>query len=149
VALSYGWITGQARKCDEKSWLGRFTHRRPNSIWSKINTQIAERLIQEGRMKSPGLIQMEAAKQDGRWDRAYKPQRTAAVPADFVKELEKHEKAVSFLKGLSKSDVYLIIFLIETAKSEEQRRTRIQSIIKNWRNMKNLDYRLSNKSDLK
>jgi uncharacterized protein YdeI (YjbR/CyaY-like superfamily) len=149
VALSYGWITGQARKCDEKSWPGRFTPRRPNSIWSKINTQIAERLIQEGRMKSPGLIQMEAAKQDGRWDRAYKPQRTAAVPADFVKELEKHEKAVSFLKGLSKSDVYLIIFLIETAKSEEQRRTRIQSIIKNWRNMKNLDYRLSNKSDLK
>jgi uncharacterized protein YdeI (YjbR/CyaY-like superfamily) len=79
-------------------------------------------------MKPPGLSQIEAAKQDGRWDRAYKPQKTATLPADFVIELEKHEKATSFLKGLGKSDVYIIIFLIETAKSDEQRSTRIQSI---------------------
>ena len=129
VALTYGWITGQARKCDEKSWLGRFTPRRPNSIWSKINTRIAERLIEEGKMKPPGLSQIEAAKKDGRWDRAYEPQKTATLPADFVNELKKHEKAASFFKGLGKSDVYTIIFLIETAKNEEQRRTRIQSII--------------------
>jgi len=51
VALCYGWITGQAKPYDEKSWLGRFVPRRPKSIWSKINTKRAEKLVRQGRMK--------------------------------------------------------------------------------------------------
>src|SRR6266852_188506 len=42
LALCYGWITGQAKPYDEKSWLGRLVPRRPKSIWSKINTERAE-----------------------------------------------------------------------------------------------------------
>ena len=45
VALCYGWITGQAKPCDETSWLGRFAPHRPKSMWSKINTQIAEHFL--------------------------------------------------------------------------------------------------------
>ena len=57
VALCYGWITGQARPYDERSWLGRFVPRRPKSIWSKINTKRAVTLMTQGRMKSAGLKQ--------------------------------------------------------------------------------------------
>jgi len=98
VALCYGWITGKARSYDEKSWLGRFVPRRPKSIWSKINTKRAEMLIRQGRMKSAGLKQVEEAKRDGRWDRAYSPPSTAKLPQDFIKALEKNKEAEAFLQ---------------------------------------------------
>ena len=75
VALCFGWITGQAKPCDDKSWLANFVPRRPNSLWSKRNTQLAEKLIREGRMKPAGMKQIEDAKRDGRWDRAYQPRK--------------------------------------------------------------------------
>ncbi len=41
----------------------------PGSIWSKLNTGHAERLIREGRMKDTGMVQIEVAKADWRWAR--------------------------------------------------------------------------------
>src|SRR5437879_13622987 len=67
VALCYGWITGQAKPSDEKSWLGRLVRRRPKSIWSKITTHRVETLINQGRIKPGGLKQVIQAKGDGRW----------------------------------------------------------------------------------
>ena len=48
VALCYGWIDGQKKGFDDKYWLQKFTPRGPKSIWSKINTEKAERLIAAG-----------------------------------------------------------------------------------------------------
>lgn len=45
-ALCYGWIDGQVRKHDEKSWLQKFTPRRPRSLWSKRNRDHVQRLIE-------------------------------------------------------------------------------------------------------
>src|SRR5262245_47291022 len=50
VALCYGWIDGMKKSYDETSWLQKFTPRGPRSIWSKINTEKAQRLIESGRM---------------------------------------------------------------------------------------------------
>src|SRR5215469_17969958 len=49
-ALSHGWIDGQAQSRDDGTYRMRFTPRRKRSVWSKRNTVIAERLIDEGRM---------------------------------------------------------------------------------------------------
>jgi len=130
VALCYGWITGQARPYDEESWLGWFCPRRPKSIWSKINTGHAERLIKEGRMKPAGLRQIEIAKEDGRWNRAYSPQRAAVIPADFIKELNKNKEAKAFFKTLNKTNTYSIVFRLENTKSPQQRKEKISTIIK-------------------
>ena len=79
-ALCYGWIDGQSRTQDETYWLQRFTPRSPRSKWSKVNCELAERLIAEGRMKPPGLAAVEAARAAGRWDAAYDPPSRIAVP---------------------------------------------------------------------
>src|SRR6188472_1235572 len=55
VALCFGWIDAQKRKHDDASWVQRFTPRRPRSGWSRVNTERAERLIAEGRMRPAGL----------------------------------------------------------------------------------------------
>src|SRR5215470_19549337 len=70
-ALCFGWIDGQKRPLDEKSWLQKFTPRRPKSGWSKKNTEHATRLIKSGAMTAAGLKQIDAAKGDGRWKAAY------------------------------------------------------------------------------
>jgi uncharacterized protein YdeI (YjbR/CyaY-like superfamily) len=70
-ALCFGWIDGQKETFDKLSWLQKFTPRRPKSGWSKINTQHAERLIKSGEMTPVGMMAVEAAKADGRWETAY------------------------------------------------------------------------------
>jgi uncharacterized protein YdeI (YjbR/CyaY-like superfamily) len=130
AALCYGWITGQARPYDGDSNLWRFCPRRPKSIWSKINTMHAERLIREGRMKPAGLRQIEEAKRDGRWDRAYSPQKTAIVPKDFLKALNKSGKAKEFFNTLNRSNRYAIIFRLDTTADAAKRKEKIGKIIK-------------------
>ncbi|MDE1860964.1 MAG: YdeI/OmpD-associated family protein [Candidatus Micrarchaeota archaeon] len=127
--LCYGWITGQARRGDERSVLWWVCPRRARSLWSKINVGHAERLIKEGRMKPEGFRQIEAAKKDGRWDMAYSPQRTASLPADFLKEIDKNKKAKAFLKKLNKTNSYSIIFRLETTHDAERRKRKIRNII--------------------
>jgi uncharacterized protein YdeI (YjbR/CyaY-like superfamily) len=121
-ALCYGWITGQARSHDEKSWLAWFVPRRPRSIWSKINVQHANRLIREGRMKPAGLRQIEDAKRDGRWARAYSPPGTAKLPDDFLKELQRNREAEAFFKTLNKANVYALIFRLEKLGAKREGR---------------------------
>ncbi len=67
VALCYGWIDSMARKYDEVSRIQRFTRRKPRSPWSASNVERVQRLLDEGRMREPGLREVEAAKADGRW----------------------------------------------------------------------------------
>jgi len=80
-------------------------------------------------MKPSGYIQIEEAKKDGRWERAYSPQKEAVLPADFMTALKNHKKAELALKTLNKSNVYSIILKIETAQNKQQRKKRIESII--------------------
>ena len=128
-ALCYGWIDGQAKAYDERSWLQRFSPRRPASSWSKINTQHAERLIRAGRMTPAGLKQVEAAKADGRWSAAYDSPRNASPPEDFLKALHKNKKAKAFFTTLNKANIYSITYRLQTAKKPETRQKRLKMIL--------------------
>jgi uncharacterized protein YdeI (YjbR/CyaY-like superfamily) len=66
-ALCFGWIDGRRNALDDDYYLQRFTPRRARSNWSRINRDKAERFIAEGRMRPPGLAEVERAKADGRW----------------------------------------------------------------------------------
>lgn len=128
-ALCHGWIDGQKRSHDEKSWIQRFTPRRTRSEWSKINAGHAERLIKEGRMTPAGQAQIDAAKADGRWAMAYDSPRTAAPPEDFLKALEKDKKAKAFFATLNRANVYSIVYRLQTAKKPETREKRMSLIV--------------------
>jgi uncharacterized protein YdeI (YjbR/CyaY-like superfamily) len=129
VALCYGWIDSQKRPKDEVSWLQRFGPRRPRGAWSRINTRHAERLIAAGRMKPAGLAEIEAARRDGRWQRAYDPPSAASVPTDFLRALARNKKAQSFFEGLSRANVYAIAYRLQTAKKPETREKRMRAIL--------------------
>lgn len=128
-ALCYGWIDGQSKSYDNESWLQKFTPRRARSIWSKINTQRVERLIEAGKMKPSGLQQIEAAKLDGRWERAYDSPSATTMPDDFLRELDKDKKAKAFFETLNKSNIYAIAWRLQTAKKPETCEKRMKAIL--------------------
>jgi len=130
VALCYGWIDGQRKSHDETSWLQKFTPRGPKSIWSKVNTEKAERLIESGQMKPAGIKAVESAKQDGRWDAAYAPQSKATVPSDLQVELDRNAQAKAFFATLDSRNRYAILHRIHTAKKAETRARRIEQFIR-------------------
>jgi uncharacterized protein YdeI (YjbR/CyaY-like superfamily) len=128
-ALCYGWIDGQKDKYDAISYIQKFTPRRPKSIWSKRNTEIAERLIKEGKMTKAGLQQIELAKADGRWQSAYDSAKNMKLPEDFLQMLSVNEKAKSFFDGLNKTNIYAIAWRLQTAKKHETREKRLHEIL--------------------
>lgn len=129
VALCYGWIDGQKKGFDDKHWLQKFTPRTPKSIWSKINTEKAEKLIRSGEIKPAGLKAIEAAKQDGRWDAAYESQKKISIPADFQAELDQNPKAETFFRSLNSVNRYAILFRIHQAKKAETRLKHIRQFV--------------------
>jgi uncharacterized protein YdeI (YjbR/CyaY-like superfamily) len=128
-ALCWGWIDGQARPYDRESWLQRFTPRRPRSGWSKRNRDHVARLEKEGRMRAPGRAEVEAAKADGRWERAYDSPRASRIPADFLRAVKTHEKAHAFFKTLNRANLYAIAYRLQTAKKPETRQRRFEEIL--------------------
>lgn len=129
VALCYGWIDGQKKGFDDKYWLQKFTPRGPKSIWSKINTEKAERLIASGEMKPAGLKAIEAARQDGRWEAAYASQKNISVPEDFQAALDNSKKAKAFFSALKSAERYSFLFRLHNAKKPETRAKHIQKFV--------------------
>jgi uncharacterized protein YdeI (YjbR/CyaY-like superfamily) len=129
VALCYGWIDSQGKSLDTDHWLQKYTPRGPKSVWSKINTERAEKLIASGEMRPVGLRAIEAAKQDGRWDAAYESPKNILVPEDFRVELDKTPNAKAFFAALNRVNRYAILFRIHNAKRAETRTRRIRQFV--------------------
>jgi uncharacterized protein YdeI (YjbR/CyaY-like superfamily) len=129
LALCFGWIDSQKRGLDEQYFLQRFTPRRPAGKWSQINREKAEALIAGGTMRPAGLVEVEAAKADGRWDAAYAGQRTAKVPDDLQRELDRSKAAADFFAELDSANRYAILYRLDDAKKPETRERRLRKFV--------------------
>jgi uncharacterized protein YdeI (YjbR/CyaY-like superfamily) len=128
-ALCYGWIDGQGSRRDEVSWRVRFTPRRRRSQWSKRNLANAERLIAEGRMQPAGTAEIERAKADGRWRRAYSGPATAVVPPDLQLALGKNRKAAKTFRQLNSQNRYAVLYRVQALKTKEARARKIDQLV--------------------
>ena len=129
IALAHGWIDGQVKRIDEDWYRQRWTPRRARSVWSKINRAAAEAMIERGEMKPAGLREVERAKADGRWERAYDSPKTAEVPDDLRAALDADAAAAEFFAGLDSINRYAILHRIQGAKKPETRARRIEQFV--------------------
>lgn len=129
VALCHGWIDGQKKGLDATHWLQRFTPRRARSLWSKVNCDKAQALIDAGRMQPAGLAEVLRAQGDGRWDAAYDGARTAVVPPDLQAALDASPQARQFFAGLDAANRYAVLWRIQTARRPENRARRIETLV--------------------
>jgi uncharacterized protein YdeI (YjbR/CyaY-like superfamily) len=128
-ALCWGWIDAQGRSLDAAAWLLKLTPRRARSVWSKINRERALALIESGAMMPPGLAEVERAKQDGRWERAYDSPRNAQVPPDLVAALAKNARARKSFEELDAANRYAILWRLHHAKRAETRANRLATFV--------------------
>jgi uncharacterized protein YdeI (YjbR/CyaY-like superfamily) len=129
TALCFGWIDGQKKSHSEQYWLQKFTPRSDRSVWSKINRTKALALVKAGKMKPPGLNEIERAKRDGRWKAAYDCPRTSVVPSDFQSVLDENDRAKQFFTALDSRNRYAVVFRIRTAKTATTRAKRISKFV--------------------
>ena len=128
-ALCFGWIDGQARKCDEGSSWRRFTPRRSRSIWSQRNVANVARLEAAGRMWPAGRAAVEAAQADGRWAAAYAPPSEAEVPADLVAAIGADPAAQAMFDVLTKANRFALIHRVNSVKRAATRERKIGEIV--------------------
>ena len=92
-ALCFGWIDGQLRSVDERSYIKYFKQRNETSNWSDKNKRLVERLESQGLMTDFGRAKIEAAKQNGHWDAPKRQSLTDVQLLQFDEMLKPHEAA--------------------------------------------------------
>lgn len=129
ASLAWGWIDGQRRSFDDVSFLQRLTPRRARSVWSMKNRDHADRLITEGRMQAPGLAQIEAAQNDGRWAQAYAGSASMIMPEEFLEALRKNPGAERTFAKLNRSERYRIYHGLQAVKRAATRVRKITELV--------------------
>jgi uncharacterized protein YdeI (YjbR/CyaY-like superfamily) len=129
VCLCWGWIDAVRKGLDEVSYLQRYTPRGRRSIWSRINVDNVARLVAERRMTGHGLSHVEAAKADGRWDRAYGNSREMTIPPDLQAAIDAEPAAKAMLDKLSAQNRFALAFRLHNLKTDAARQKRIAAFV--------------------
>jgi uncharacterized protein YdeI (YjbR/CyaY-like superfamily) len=129
IALCWGWIDGQKKPFDGDSFLQRFCPRNAKSIWSQRNIGHAERLVGEGRMTPFGQAQIEAAKGDGRWQRAYAAGRDMEIPADLRAAIAADPAAETFFATLNRQNLFALAFRTHNMRTPAGRAKKIAGFV--------------------
>jgi uncharacterized protein YdeI (YjbR/CyaY-like superfamily) len=128
-ALCYGWIDGHLTRRDDATYCVRFTSRRARSPWSQRNVETAERLLADGRMQPAGLAEVERAKADGRWQRAYSGSASLEVPDDLRDAIAGSPSAQKMWHVLTRTNKFAVVYRVQDAKRAETRARRIQQYV--------------------
>ncbi len=129
VVLCWGWIDGIRKGLDERSFLQRYTPRRKTSIWSRINVDNVARLIAAGRMTPHGLREVDAAKADGRWDRAYGSGKGLKIPDDLQAAIDAVPQAKQMLAMLTEQNRFALAFRVHNIKTPAARQRKIEAFV--------------------
>jgi uncharacterized protein YdeI (YjbR/CyaY-like superfamily) len=101
-------------------------------MWSQVNRDNVARLTKGGRMTAHGQKQIDLAKADGRWDRAYAPIRETgakSMPADLMTAIKQNPRALKTFKTLSKMNLFSLTFRTNNMKTPEGRARKIAALV--------------------
>lgn len=128
-AICFGWIDGKLRKIDYEKYMLRFSPRKSNSVWSRINKKRAKEMIEQGRMTQAGLAKIQEAKKSGQWDDAYTNKIKERMPPDLKEALSKNTKAWKSFHSFANTYRNMYIGWVNSAKTNETRRKRIEKVV--------------------
>ncbi len=128
-AICFGWIDGKLKKIDDEKYAIRFSPRKANSVWSRINRERAKRLIESGRMTKAGLAKIEEAKKSGHWTNAYTSKDKERMPSDLKEALVKDCRAWDNFRNFANTYRNMYIGWVNSAKTDITRKKRIEKVI--------------------
>ena len=127
AALCWGWIDAIRKSFDANSFLQRYTPRGRKSIWSQINVDNVARLIAYGRMTPHGLREVDAAKADGRWHRAYRSGKDMELPADLLAAIAPFPEAQKTLESLNAQNRFALAFRLHNMRTPAGRKKKVEA----------------------
>ncbi len=128
-ALCFGWIDGVKRSIDEDRYMHRFTPRKADSKWSKLNKERALRMRRAGQMAPAGEKSVKLAKRNGKWAEPVSASTSFSMPPELQARLKKHKKAATFFASLAPSYQRQYIAWIATAKRSETKERRLDEAV--------------------
>ena len=129
-SLCFGWIDGIVKRIDDEKHAQRYTPRNPKSIWSKVNKERAEEMIEQGKMTESGLSKIKEAKKSGWWQKAYTTSRGDYAMSEEMKNVLMSDKAAwTNFQNFSKGSQNTYIFWVNYAKREETKQRRVQFVL--------------------
>ncbi|QEC52996.1 uncharacterized protein YdeI (YjbR/CyaY-like superfamily) [Anseongella ginsenosidimutans] len=126
-ALCFGWIDSTRKTLDKETFIQFFCKRKPKSVWSKINKDKVQQLIEKGLMTKAGYASIEIARQNGSWD-ILNDVEELKIPEDLEKEFQRKPGSGDFFLSLSKSAKKSILQWLILAKRPETRQKRVAEI---------------------
>jgi len=123
-ALCFGWIDTKVKRIDDDRFMQRYTPRRRNSPWSLLNRRRAEEMIKQDLMQPAGMVCIDHAKENGRWQAALKYREVPEMPGELADQLEKNKEFKAQFEQLAPSKKRGILRWIGTAKKSETRERR-------------------------
>ncbi len=102
-ALCFGWIDGQMKSIDDKTYKKYFSMRREKSKWSEKNKALVKTLEERGLMTDFGRKKIEEAKKNGQWDAQNSVVVTEEQIAQLSALLKEYEPASANFEAMSPS----------------------------------------------
>ena len=128
-ALCYGWIDGQMKSIDDKSYIKYFSLRRKNSKWSEKNKALTETLEKQGKMTDYGRAKIKEARENGQWNAPKAPVITDEQMAALAELLKEHEPAYTNFLAMPPSAKRTYARAWHDAKTDEGRKKRLAWMI--------------------
>jgi uncharacterized protein YdeI (YjbR/CyaY-like superfamily) len=129
-ALCFGWIDGRLKSIDNEKFILRYSPRKKNSVWSKLNRDKAEKLIRSNKMTEAGMIKINQAKANGLWDAAYTSLDKDEIPEDLKSALMGNLDALNNFEHFANSYRNMYIGWVNGAKTSQTRQQRIAEVVR-------------------
>jgi uncharacterized protein YdeI (YjbR/CyaY-like superfamily) len=128
-ALCFGWIDGIRKSIDDSRYTNRFTPRRPRSVWSAVNIRRAKELMALGLMTPAGLAAFERRAHERSAIYSYEQRKSGALDPASERRFRANRLAWAYFRSQAPSYQRLAIYWVISAKKEETRLRRLETLI--------------------
>ena len=128
-ALCFGWIDGLKKSIDEERYAYRYTPRKSGSKWSPLNINLAERMIDEGKMTQAGLVSFNQKITYDEENLKARDAKEIPLTSEMEKALRANKKAWENFNDLAPSYRKQYVGWLRSAKKQETLARRIAEAI--------------------
>jgi uncharacterized protein YdeI (YjbR/CyaY-like superfamily) len=128
-ALCFGWIDGRVNRIDDDRHMQRFTPRRPNSNWSKVNIEKVAKLTDAGLMRPAGLKAFEARTKERSGVYSYEDRHKLNLPPEYEQRFQADAAAWEYWQAAPAGYRKTVTWWVMSAKREETRERRLGQLI--------------------
>jgi uncharacterized protein YdeI (YjbR/CyaY-like superfamily) len=127
-ALCFGWIDGVRKGVDADRYTIRFTPRKAGSVWSTVNINKIQVLIDQGRIQPAGLAAFELRKENRSGIYSHE-QQVVDLPEPYQGLLRENTSAREYFQKQPASYRKAACWWVVSAKQEKTRLSRMEKLI--------------------